>query len=143
VPIPTSKILIVSSRLPKNRRYCREWVATFLTDFSQAYYAQFHKPLIVDSAVRSIDFQKRLERVNRNAAGISGDSASPHLTGIAVDINKRNFSKQQLDWTRRYLYNFEQDGKIDVEEEFRQKCFHISVFRDYDAVSDESASYLE
>jgi len=131
VPIPTSQHLAVDKRLPKNRRYCRPWVAAFLIDVSDAYYREFEKPLVVDSAVRTIKVQRHLLRINRNAAAISGDAASPHLTGIAVDINKHNFSKEELAWMRNYLTFDGLIGNIDVEEEFLQKCFHISVYDKY------------
>ena len=32
---------------------------------------------------------------------------------------------------RAYLLPLEAAGKIDVEEEFYQACFHITVYRDY------------
>jgi len=37
----------------------------------------------------------------------------------------------QIAWLRTYLQPLIGDGKIDVEEEFRQACFHISVYRNY------------
>ena len=129
VPIPTSKYLTVSSKLPQIRRYCRPWVANFLQDISYAYYQQFKKPLVVDSAVRTQQFQKKLRRYNRNAAAVTGEAESPHLTGIAVDLNKRNFSERELFWMRQYLTFDALAGKLDVEEEFSQKCFHISVYK--------------
>ena len=32
---------------------------------------------------------------------------------------------------RTYLVPFIDAGKVDVEEEFQQACFHISVYRSY------------
>ena len=32
---------------------------------------------------------------------------------------------------RAYLLPLEVAGKIDVEEEFEQACFHITVYKDY------------
>jgi Family of unknown function (DUF5715)/Cell Wall Hydrolase len=131
IPIPVFSRLIVDKRLPVNRRFCRPWVAEFLTNISIAYSKQFDKPLIVDSAVRTIKVQMHLLRINRNAAAVAGDAASPHLTGIAIDINKHNFSKEELSWMRDYLTNFELSGVLDVEEEFHQKCFHMSIYKEY------------
>ncbi len=51
VPLPASAMLRVDERLPENRRYCRPWVAKFLTDIARAHYARFHTPLQVNSAV--------------------------------------------------------------------------------------------
>ena len=76
-------------------------------------------------------YQARLQRVNGNAAATAGEAASPHLTGQAIDFGKRGMSSTQLAWMRGYLMPLMQAGKIDVEEEFQQACFHISVYRSY------------
>jgi len=131
VPIPASSLLHVDERLPDNRRYCRPWVAQFLSDMARAHYARFHTALQVNSAVRTVDFQDRLRRTNGNAAPSDGDTASPHLTGFAVDIAKKPLSQTEIAWMRGYLLPLEQQGKIDVEEEFQQACFHMSVYRKY------------
>jgi len=131
VALPASEMLEVDDRLPGNRRYSRPWTAAFLSVLARDYYANFHEPIYVTSAVRTIQVQQRLVRTNGNAAGVSGESASPHLTGQAVDIAKKGLSTVQIAWMRTYLQPLIQDGKIDVEEEFRQACFHISVYRSY------------
>ena len=131
VPLPASSMLRVDDRLPENRRYCRPWVAQFLADMARAHYARFHSPLQVNSAVRTVDFQERLRHTNGNAAPADGDTASPHLTGLAVDIAKKPLSPTEIAWMRGYLLPLEQQGKIDVEEEFQQACFHMSVYRKY------------
>ena len=132
VSIPTNDTLHVQAKLPLNRRYCRFWTANFLQHLSTAYYLQFHQPIVVDSAVRTEVFQQKLRRINSNAAAVSGEAASPHLTGIAVDLSKSHMSAKQLDWMRNYLFELALTGKIDVEEEFHQSCFHISVYVQYE-----------
>ena len=72
-----------------------------------------------------------LLRINGNAAPAEGDTASPHLTGQAVDIAKHGLSLAEIAWMRGYLLPLNQQGKIDVEEEFQQACFHISVYKKY------------
>ena len=131
VALPENATLEVDDRLPSNRRYSRPWTAAFLSVLSRDYYANFHEPLQVTSAVRTVAVQQRLERINGNAAPISGESASPHLTGQAIDIAKHGLTMAQIAWLRTYLQPLIGDGKIDVEEEFRQACFHISVYRNY------------
>ena len=96
-----------------------------------AYYVRFHQPLQVNSAVRTVAYQLRLRRVNGNAAGIGGEMASPHLTGEAIDFGKHDMSTEEIAWMRTYLRPLMQVGKVDVEEEFQQACFHISVYRSY------------
>jgi len=131
VPLPASPALVVNSMLPQNRRYCRPWTARFLTDLAQAHDAVFHEPIQVNSAVRTVTYQKQLRQANGNAAPARGDVVSPHLTGAAVDIAKENLSRQELAWMRRQLLPLQQAGKIDVEEEFQQACFHITVYKNY------------
>lgn len=129
--LPVSASLRVNPDLPENRRYCRPWTARFLADLSRAHYARFHRPLQVNSAVRTVAFQRALMTINGNAAPAEGDIASPHLTGAAVDIGKRGLSFQEIAWMRGWLLPLQTAGKIDVEEEFYQSCFHITVYRGY------------
>lgn len=131
VPLPTSYALQVDDRLPADRRYTRPWTAVFLTNMARAHYAHFHTPLQINSAVRTVEFQQHLIRINGNAAPADGDTASPHLTGQAVDIAKHGLSRTEIAWMRGYLLPLIQEGKIDVEEEFQQACFHISVYKKY------------
>ena len=131
VDFPESASLHVNGELAGDRRCARPWAVRFAADMARAYYAQFHVPLQVNSAVRTVAYQIRLRRVNGNAAGIGGDMASPHLTGEALDFGKRDMSKAEIAWMRTYLKPLMQAGKVDVEEEFQQACFHISVYRSY------------
>jgi hypothetical protein len=131
VPVPVSAKLTVNQSLPAERRYCRPWTASFLGDLAQAHAAVFHSPLEVSSAVRTVEYQKRLMATNGNAAAAEGDVVSPHMTGATIDIAKQGLSRQQLAWLRQWLLPLQQAGKIDVEEEFRQACFHITVYKSY------------
>ncbi len=131
VPVPVSASLVVDERLPEDRRVCRPWTADFLATLARAHFARFHTPLQLNSAVRTVAFQQHLVHINGNAAPAEGDTASPHLTGQAVDLAKRGLSLTEIAWMRGYLLPLIEAGKIDVEEEFKQSCFHISVYRRY------------
>lgn len=131
VPLPASSTLRVNPDLPANRRYCRPWTSRFLTDIARSHYARFHRALQVNSAVRTVEFQRSLIAVNGNAAPADGDVASPHLTGAAVDIGRKGLSVSEISWMRAWLLPLQTAGKIDVEEEFYQACFHITVYRSY------------
>jgi hypothetical protein len=131
VPIPVSSSLAVNTDLPENHRYCRSWTASFLSDLAREHAAQFHKPLIVSSAVRTVEYQQELMRFNHNAAAAEGDIVSPHLTGGTIDIAKSGMTWRELRWMRNRLLAMQLAGTIDVEEEFRQPCFHITVYRNY------------
>ncbi len=78
-----------------------------------------------------MEFQHRLLRTNGTAAPADGDTASPHLTGQAIDLAKHGLSLTEIAWMRGYLLPLVQEGKVDVEEEFQQSCFHISVYKKY------------
>ena len=131
VRVPESDALAVNANLPLDRRYCRPWTAAFLTDLSRAHQTQFHHPFEVSSAVRTVEYQKHLMRTNGNAAPAVGDVASPHLTGATIDIAKSGLSRSEIYWMRDRLNSLQAEGKIDVEEEFRQSCFHITVYKSY------------
>ena len=131
VALPQQAAMHTDERLPANRRYCRTWTGRFLADLARVHYERFHKPLQINSAVRTIEYQRHLLHINGNAAPAEGDIASPHLTGAAIDIAKKGLSPFELAWMRAYLLPLQQSGKIDVEEEFKQSCFHISVYRSY------------
>jgi hypothetical protein len=129
LPLPGNREILVAPDLPENRRYCRPWTRKFLNAFAAAHWARFHRPLQVNSAVRTVEYQEELRTFNGNAAPSDGDIASPHLTGATIDIAKRGMSRAELRWTRDYLWKLQKQGKLDAEEEFHQRCFHISVYR--------------
>lgn len=132
VPLPASSALTVNAGLAEDLRYCRPWTANFLTDMARAHDATFHRPIIVSSAVRTVEYQRQLERRNGNAAPAEGDIVSPHLTGGTVDIAKAGLPRQEMAWIRAWLGQLQAAGKIDVEEEFKQACFHITVYQNYE-----------
>jgi len=140
VPLPASAALTVNPGLPEDRRYCRPWTATFLSDLARAHGAEFRRPLEVSSAVRTVAYQKRLMAINGNAAAAEGDIASPHLTGGSIDIAKNGLSRQEIGWMRARLLALQLAGKIDVEEEFHQSCFHITVYKSYEISRPASAT---
>jgi hypothetical protein len=131
VAVPVSASLHINEGLPINRRYCRPWTAKFLTDLARAHYARFHRYLQVNSAVRTVEYQRQLIEVNGNAAPADGDIASPHLSGATIDIAKKGLSTSEVAWMRGYLLPLQMAGKLDVEEEFYQSCFHIAVYKSY------------
>jgi hypothetical protein len=131
VPVPASPSLVVNGNLPENHKYCRPWTADFLTNLAKAHEAKFGHPLEVSSAVRTVEYQKQLMMINGNAAAAEGDIVSPHLTGATIDIAKSGMTRAELSWMRGWLLPLQTSGSIDVEEEFHQRCFHITVYKNY------------
>lgn len=131
LPIRTGPTLRIDPRLDANRRYCRPWTRDFVEDLSQAYYRQFHEQIQVNSAVRTVKVQKKLRRHNRNAAPAEGDTASSHLAGLTVDLQRRGMSKPEIHFVERYLFYLRALGLVEPEEERRQWVFHVMVSEHY------------
>lgn len=137
IRIHDTRALMVSPQLDETRKYCRPWTLQFLTDVSDAYYAQFKKPLQVTSAVRTVEQQSKLRRKNKNAAPIDGDTASSHLAGLTIDIGKRGMSRKERKWFDNYLVDMQRAHVIEAAEERRQACYHIMVSERYMEWRDE------
>ena len=132
VSIPPSETLRIQPSLDPARRYCRPWTLNFLNDISEAYYKEFHDQIQVNSAVRTVLVQKKLRRHNRNAAPEKGETASSHLAGLTVDLQRRGMTKAQVKWMEEYLKPLKEMGLIEPEEERRHWCFHIMVAGAYE-----------
>jgi hypothetical protein len=127
VPISQSQFLRFDPRLDPSRRYCRPWTRDFLDDLSQAYYRRFHQQIQVNSAVRTVVVQRKLRRHNRNAAPEKGETASSHLAGLTVDLQRRGMTREQVRYMERYLFYLRALGLVEPEEERRQWVFHVMV----------------
>ncbi len=127
VPIEASESLKIEPSLDPSRRYCRPWTRDFVTDLSEVYYRQFHAQIQLNSAVRTVKVQKKLRRRNRNAAPAEGDTASSHLAGITVDLQRRGMTMDQMRFVERYLFYLNALGLVEPEEERRHWCFHVMV----------------
>jgi len=132
VPIVANETLHFDPRLDPSRRFCRPWTRDFLDDLSSAYYDEFHSQIQVNSAVRTVQVQKKLRRHNRNAAPEKGDTASSHLAGITVDIQRRGMTRAQVRWMEDYLMPLRDQGLVEPEEERHQWVFHVAVSGRYD-----------
>ncbi len=131
-PIEASESLRIEPSLDPSRRFCRRWTRDFVDDLSEAYYRQFHEQIQVNSAVRTVKVQKKLRRRNRNAAPAEGDTASSHLAGVTVDLQRRGMTKEQIRFVERYLFYLNQLGLVEPEEERRHWCFHVMVSDRYE-----------
>lgn len=131
IPLPLNNDIQADPHLAYDRRYTRPWTADFLRDLGRAYMHAFGEPLVITSAVRPASYQERLTFRNGNAAPANGIIASPHEFGATIDIGKKGMTAREMAWMRGYLYPLQQAGQIDVEEEFYQACFHITVYKNY------------
>jgi hypothetical protein len=127
VALPNDDAVQIAPSLPSSRRYALPTTVSFLRTLGRAYRERFGKPLVIDSAVRDADTQRRLRKHNRNAAPVDGETASSHETGATVDIAKRGMNRAQLQWTRAMLSYEVVMNRVIVEEERHQACFHTMV----------------
>jgi hypothetical protein len=127
VPIPETQGLRWSPAIQADKRYSRPWTNQFLQDMSEAYFTEFHAPMQVTSAVRTMEQQQKLRRHNRNAAPEVGDLTSSHLAGTTVDLSRRGLTKSQHQWVEDYLKNLRDQGLVEAAEERRTWCFHVMV----------------
>lgn len=116
-------------------RYCRPWTLTFLRDAGRDYYAQFGKPLVVTSAVRTVEEQRILRGRNSNAAPETGNVTSSHLAGISIDIGRGGMNAKQRKWFIEYLRRLRDAGRIEVAMELHQACFHVAVMPEYERLN--------
>jgi hypothetical protein len=133
VAIVPNETLRIQSSLDPARRFCRSWTLDFVNDISVAYYKEFHQQIQVNSAVRTVLVQQKLRRHNRNAAPETGETASSHLAGLTVDLQRRGMTKAQVEWMEDYLRPLKELALIEPEEERRHWCFHIMVSGRYAA----------
>jgi Family of unknown function (DUF5715) len=127
VPIEDSESLKIEPSLDPSRRFCRPWTRDFVADLSEVYYRQFHDRIQVNSAVRTVKVQKKLRRRNRNAAPAEGETASSHLAGVTVDLQRRGLTQEEIRFVERYLFYLKALGLVEPEEERHHWCFHVMV----------------
>lgn len=126
VALPIVVAVKIAPSLPLSRRYALPMVNSFLVKLASEYYAEFHQPLQVDSAVRPVTVQKWLRRHNASAAPVHGETASSHEAGCTVDLS-RNMTKKQTQWMEWRLTYYVLRQSVIVEEE--RHCFHIMVLK--------------
>lgn len=131
IPLPLGESIQADPRLAHDRRYTRPWTVEFLNNLGEAFMNEFGEPLVITSAVRPASYQERLTWRNGNAAPANGAIASPHEFGATIDIGKKGMTAREMAWMRGYLLPLQQAGQIDVEEEFYQACFHVTVYKSF------------
>lgn len=139
VPLPTTRGLRIDPRLAAERRFVRPETRRFLVKMGAAYYSRFHDALQINSAVRTLDFQRKLKgrgrNHNPNAAAVTGPKASSHPSGATVDIARNIMNAREAAWTRFYLLGEEKQDHIEVTEEHVEPVFHFMVFDATDRAS--------
>lgn len=112
-----------------DRAYLRPWAAVLAESLAEDFYEQAHVQLTLTSGIRTVQEQRSLRRWNHNAAAPTGPQASVHTTGIAFDISRTGLSRAQQKWLEVHLWYLQQTGKVIVEEEYREPCFHVVALK--------------
>jgi hypothetical protein len=120
VPLSTP----VSAKLTRERRYALPETVAFAQKLNSDFYDATGAQLVIDSAIRPSDVQKRLRRRNRNAAPADGARASTHERGTTFDLSRR-MSRARYRWLLLRLAYYRARGEILVIEE--RACVHIFV----------------
>ena len=130
VPLTQSESVVIDPKLPIEYRWTMPVTHSFITVLGRKFYRRFHHPIRVNSAVRTAEYQRRLRRTNLNAIGISGTTASLHLTARAVDIAKKGYSPAEVRWLHSELIGYQNAGIIRYQNErMSQSVYHVVVFK--------------
>jgi hypothetical protein len=89
-----------------------------------AYHKQFDRLLPVSSLVRTERYQRRLSRVNRNAAKVD---IPPHATGMAFDISYKFMAADEQNFIMDHVAALESQGRVEALRENRN-AIHVYTF---------------
>ena len=95
-----------------------------MLEVARAYHDRFGRLLPVTSLVRSQRYQRRLSRVNPNAAMVD---TAPHTTGMAFDISYKYMANDEQNFVMETLAELEREGRVETLRE-RRNHFHIYAF---------------
>ena len=95
-----------------------------LLQIAAAYHRQFARLLPVSSLVRTERYQRRLSRVNRNAARVD---IPPHATGMAFDISYKFMAADEQNFLMDHVGLLEAQGRVEALRENRN-AIHVYTF---------------
>jgi hypothetical protein len=96
-----------------------------LARVAHLYRQRFDRPLPIASLVRTLHYQRRLWRVNRNAARVD---LPPHTTGMAFDISYRFMNVTEQNFLLEELARLKYEGRVEALRE-SNNSIHVYVFR--------------
>lgn len=119
----------ILQKLTYSRPVLNKDALAVLNEISDLFYEETSKKLSISSLTRTMQTQRKLSRVNSNAA--IGESA--HAYGAAFDISYSQYNNVR---GRNYIYerkvqqildDLVADGRIYYIKEKSQPCFHVTV----------------
>lgn len=124
----------IDPRLDQKWQWVLPEAARFLEDLGVQFINHFGRFFKTTSAIRTIARQLEIAKEGNPNAELpeKGPRRTVHTTGATVDISKIDMNEEELKWMRKELLRLEKLQVIEAtEEDFKQKCFHIMVFRTY------------
>jgi Family of unknown function (DUF5715) len=91
---------------------------------ARVYHQQFGRLLPISSLVRTERYQRRLSRVNRNAARVD---IPPHATGMAFDISYKFMAADEQNFIMEHVARLESEGRVEALRENRN-AIHVYTF---------------
>jgi uncharacterized protein DUF5715 len=107
-------------------------------EVAHQYHERFHRLLPVTSLVRTQRYQRRLSRVNPNAALVD---TAPHTTGCAFDISYKYMASDEQNFVMDVLARLEDEGRIEVLRE-RRNHFHVYAFASGERPQEQTVASL-
>jgi hypothetical protein len=104
--------------------FARPEARDVMLEIARAYHERFGRLLPVTSLVRSQRYQRRLSRINPNAALVD---TAPHTTGMAFDISYKFMAHDEQNFVMQTLADLEREGRVEALRENRNH-FHIYAF---------------
>lgn len=139
VPLEDTPHLRVSGRhVPLKWRFVLPWTKAYLEALAAEFHGVFGRPLQVNSAVRTVAYQKAIARENQNAIV----DPPPHTTGATVDLAILTLAPEELGWLQMKLLADEAAGRIEATEETIRRCFDIMVRRPADWATVRTADLI-
>ena len=129
IPVPEENEMFKIQKLTHSKAFLNETAFTILNEISSKFYTETQQQLSISSLTRTLESQKKLTRVNSNAA--KGESS--HAYGASFDISYskygekqgRNYANERV--LQALLDQMVEEGKIYYIKERRQPCFHVTV----------------
>lgn len=161
IPIEDTKAYYIDETLgeedsedAENYAYARRSVEVFLNQLLPPIHRETGYRFRITSLVRTLVYQRALiygKYRSSAARGQSSDRRSPHLTGLAVDISRKDMPAGVMKLLRARLKSLEDQNVIEATEEkvvvrrikigkrkWKRKasggnCFHVMVFPNFGA----------
>ena len=121
VKIVDNKLHVIDSRLDYDAQYIRPYALGELAKFERVFVAEFHHPIRINSAFRTIEHHADLRGRDANAA----QGNSPHSTGFTLDISRLAMSPVEQKFTESWFKARHGKTLVFTIEHFPQTMYDV------------------